>query len=177
MQFVNISTKSNCIGISKQLVELKWGEFQLENAIIIRKLQFADTEKLVEIWYNASVIAHSFISKEFWDLHKEELKNKYLPTAETWVAAQNGELLGFISLLGEYIGGLFVTPTKQRLGIGTKLLEQAKQVQRQLNVGVYSRNKGARQFYMKNGFTNVSEEVQPETGEIVIKMVLEKEYQ
>lgn len=138
--------------------------------MIIRKFQFADTEDLITIWYNASVIAHFFIPKEMWELHKADLRSKYLPNAETWVAEENGEILGFISLLEDYIGGLFVTPTKQGMGIGTKLLEQAKQVKRQLNVGVYNKNKHARNFYKKNGFTYVSEEVQPETDEIVINM-------
>jgi len=81
--------------------------------MIIRKFEQPETEELIEIWYNASVIAHSFIPKEIWESHKEELRNKYLPIAETWVAEENGILIGFISLLGNYIGGLFVAPTKQ----------------------------------------------------------------
>jgi len=139
--------------------------------MIIRKYKYTDTEELVEIWYNASVIAHSFIAKELWESHKEELRNKYLPNTETWVAEENGDLVGFISLLDNYIGGLFVAPGKQKAGIGTKLIEQAKQVRGQLNVGVYRKNIDAQKFYAKNGFAYVSEEIQPETGEIVINMV------
>ncbi|MCO1602527.1 GNAT family N-acetyltransferase [Desulfosporosinus nitroreducens] len=141
--------------------------------MIIRKFEHFDTEELVELWYNASVIAHSFIPKEMWESHKGELRNKYLPIAETWVAEESGLLIGFISILENYIGGLFVTPTKQGLGVGTKLIEQAKLENMQLKVGVYSKNIDARRFYTKNGFTYWSEEVQPETGEIVINMALD----
>jgi len=142
--------------------------------MIIRKFKNADTEKLVEIWYNASIIAHSFIPKEMWASHKDDLEKKYLPTAETWVAEENGELLGFISLLGNYIGGLFVSPTKQGKGIGTKLIEQTKLFKKQLTVGIYSKNEEARRFYEKNGFIYLDDEVQSETGEIVINMIFEK---
>lgn len=77
-----------------------------ENDIMkIRKFEHSDTEELVTIWYNASVIAHCFIPNEMWESHKEELRNKYLPIAETWVAEESGILIGFISLLGNYIGG------------------------------------------------------------------------
>ncbi|MDR3586361.1 MAG: GNAT family N-acetyltransferase [Desulfosporosinus sp.] len=68
--------------------------------------------------------------------------------------------------------GLFVAPTKQGLGVGTKLIEQARLEKVHLNVGVYYKNIDARRFYTRNGFTHLSEEVQLETGEIVINMTL-----
>lgn len=140
----------------------------------IRQYKDTDTEKLIEIWYNASVIAHSFIPPEMWESHKDDLRNKYFPQAETWVAEENGDLLGFISLMGSYIGGLFVNPAKQRVGIGTKLFEQVNKRKGQLYVGVYSKNSNARRFYLKHGFKYVNQEVQPETGEIVINLALEQ---
>jgi GNAT superfamily N-acetyltransferase len=141
--------------------------------MIIRKFEHSDTEKIVEIWYNASVIAHSFIPRDMWESHKVELKNKHLPIAETRVAEENGILIGFISLLDNYIGGLFVATTKQGKGVGTKLIEQARREKGHLNVGVYDKNINARRFYTKIGFRYISKEVQPETGEIVINMALD----
>jgi GNAT superfamily N-acetyltransferase len=140
--------------------------------LIIRKFEHSDTEKIIEIWYNVSVAAHSFIPKEIWESHKDELRDKYLPIAETWVAEENGNLIGFISLLDNYIGALFVAPKEQGKGVGTKLIEQARREKGHLKVGVYSKNIGARRFYKKNEFTYISEEVQPETGEVVINMAL-----
>ena len=143
--------------------------------MIIRNFRPDDSERLTEIWYNVSITAHSFIPSEMWDAHKEELRNKYLPSSETWVAEENSELLGFISVLGNYIGGLFIAENRQGMGIGTKLIEQVKLLKRQLYVGVYSKNEGARKFYGKNGFSYLNEEVQTETGEIIINMTYEKE--
>lgn len=142
--------------------------------MIIRKLMDSDIEELTEIWYKASIIAHNFIPKEMWESHKDELRYKYLPQAETYVAEHNNHLQGFISLLENYIGGLFVAPDKQGEGIGKSLLEQAKKMKRQLYVGVYSKNINAQKFYVNNGFKTVNQEVQEETGEMVINMVLEQ---
>jgi len=140
--------------------------------LIIRKFEHSDTEEIIELWYNVSLVAHSFIPKKMWEAQKEELRNKYLPIAETWVAEESGNLIGFISLLGNYIGALFVASREQGKGVGTKLIEQARQEKGYLNVGVYSKNIDARRFYEKNGFTYINEEVQPETGEVVINMTL-----
>jgi len=138
--------------------------------LIIRKFEHSDTEEIIELWYNVSLVAHSFIPKEIWESQKEELRNKYLQMAETWVAEENGNLIGFISLLGNYIGALFVVSKEQGKGVGTKLIERARQEKGHLNVGVYSKNVDARRFYEKNGFKYINEEVQPETGEVVINM-------
>lgn len=140
--------------------------------MIIRKFRDTDTEAIIRIWYEASIIAHSFVPKEMWEAYKEELRNKYLPIAQTWVAEEEDEILGFISLLGNYIGGLFIAPAKQGRGIGNKLLEQVKMIKGQLTVGVYSKNEKAKRFYRKNGFKYTGEEVQGETGEVVVNMEL-----
>lgn len=144
--------------------------------MIIRQFKSTDTKKLVDIWYNASIIAHSFVSSKIWASHKDELRNKYLPAAKTYVAEENGELVGFISLIDSYIGGLFIAPTKQGRGIGTRLIEQVKIENKQLRVGVFNKNEGARRFYERNGFKYLSEEVQMETREIVITMIFEKQH-
>lgn len=141
--------------------------------MIIRNFKHSDTEEIIEIWYKVSLIAHSFIPKETWESYKDELRNKYLPIVETWVAEENGNLIGFISILGNYIGALFITPKEQGKGVGTKLIEQARREKRHLNIGVYSKNIDAIKFYKKNGFIYLNKEVQPETGEVVINMALE----
>ncbi|AET69044.1 acetyltransferase [Desulfosporosinus orientis DSM 765] len=142
--------------------------------MLIRKFQVSDTEELVDIWYKASVIAHSFISAEMWEAHRDEVRNKYLPQSETWVAEEHGSLCGFIAKQGNYIGGLFIAPAQQGRGIGTTLMNQVKKDEETLQVGVYEKNLKAQKFYLKNGFTYSDTEIQEVTGEVVINMVWEK---
>lgn len=143
--------------------------------MLIRKFQEADTEDLVDLWFKASVIAHSFIPAEMWEAHKDEVRKKYLPQSETWVAEENGFLCGFIAKQENDIGGLFVAPAKQGRGIGTTLMNQVKKDEKILQVGVYEKNLKAQKFYLKNGFTYSDTEIQEETGEVVINMVWEQD--
>jgi len=142
--------------------------------IIIRKYEEKDREKLAEIWYEASRQNHSFISEELLIKQKGEVLSKYLPEAESWVAVGNDEVLGFISLLDKYIGGLFISPIHQRKGIGTLLIDKVKSEKGSLAVGVYEKNLPARKFYEKLGFKYVNKELQDETNEYVLNMVLNR---
>ncbi|SHN83086.1 GNAT family N-acetyltransferase [Desulfitobacterium chlororespirans] len=134
----------------------------------IRKFEPKDRDSVVEVWYKASIIAHDFISKEVWEAERTNIRDKYLSLAETWVTEEEGKVIGFISLVDQYIGGLFVEPSQQGMGAGTQLIQQAQEEKGHLTVGVYSKNSAARGFYRKHGFRKISEEFQPETGEIVI---------
>ncbi|CDX01440.1 Acetyltransferase, GNAT [Desulfitobacterium hafniense] len=136
--------------------------------IKIRKFEPKDRDSIVEIWYKASIIAHDFIPKEIWEAEKTTIRDQYLPLAETWVAEEEGKVIGFISLLDQYIGGLFVEPSQQGKGAGTQLIQRAQEEKGHLTVGVYSKNSAARGFYRKHGFRKTNEELQTETGEIVI---------
>ena len=127
--------------------------------MIIRPYQGVDEDELVKVWYDTTIIAHHFIAADIWSEHKQLLRNKYLPMAKTWVAEENSKLVGFISLLEDHIGGLFVLPQYQGQKIGTKLVEHAKRLRGNLSVDVYNKNEEARKFYEKLGFVYVEEQI------------------
>lgn len=105
---------------------------------------------------------------------RTDIREKYLPIAQTWVAEDEGNICGFISLLDNYIGGLFIHPNYQGRGIGAALINKASAEKSTLTVGVYAKNENARKFYEKVGFSFVDQELQEETGEIVLNMALDK---
>lgn len=139
---------------------------------MIREYRTSDQEEIIAVWLTTSVLAHPFVDAKMWELHTGELRNKYLPIAETWVYETDGKIVGFISLIGNYIGGLFVLPEWQGRGIGRQFVELAKSVRDNLSVGVYDKNKKAKAFYTCCGFVYESEEVQQETGEKVVNMIM-----
>ena len=62
-----------------------------------------------------------------------------------------------MALNGDYLDQLYVAVDAQRQGIGTRLLEKAKALSSDgLNLHTFQRNEGARAFYKKHGFTEVT---------------------
>ncbi len=116
---------------------------------MIRPYEEEDTEGVVEAWYQTSLIAHSFLSEPFFEEEKENLRNIFLPRAQTWVYEIEGRVGGFISLAGNEVGGIFIHPAWQRRGIGTALLDKAKSLQGVLELEVFEANTQGRSFYAK----------------------------
>lgn len=137
---------------------------------MIRNYRETDLEEMVRIWYDASVIAHSFMPASFWASHKSAMKEKYLPLAENYVFEPEGKVAGFISLVGEIVCALFVAPEVQGKGAGTTLLEHAKALKGRLSLKVYRENRKAILFYEKSGLRAAGEEVDEHTGCVQILM-------
>ena len=70
---------------------------------MIRKQQKKDIDEIVNIWYKSSSIAHPFLESEFVEKEKRDLRDIYIPNAETWVYEENNSVIGFISMLGNEI--------------------------------------------------------------------------
>ncbi|WP_322994206.1 GNAT family N-acetyltransferase [Castellaniella sp.] len=127
------------------------------NDIVIRPFATgADTQKLSLIWLEASLISHSFIGERRLLDQRALIEDKYLPNAETWVAQLNDQPAGFISLIDTFIGGIFVSPNRQGLGIGRQLIGHALNVKGELTLEVYTQNTQAMGFYKAQGFQEIS---------------------
>ncbi|MFV0513825.1 MAG: GNAT family N-acetyltransferase [Jhaorihella sp.] len=125
--------------------------------LVIRPFDAAtDLERLSTIWFEASVRAHPFIGETRLIEQRCLIEEEYLPKAETSVACLDGEAVGFISLLGSFIGGIFIAPDRQGLGIGRELIADALARKGELSLEVYTENEQAVRFYDRLGFQEVS---------------------
>ncbi|WCK16277.1 GNAT family N-acetyltransferase [Agrobacterium tumefaciens] len=116
----------------------------------------ADTQILSRIWLDASLLAHPFIGTQRLREQQRLIEDTYLALSETFVAAQAGDPVGFISLLDSFIGGLFVAPAQQGKGIGRRLIAHALDLKGELSLEVYTANEQAMRFYRSHGFLEVS---------------------
>lgn len=132
--------------------------------ITIRAYEAADLEKLSALWFEASLIAHAFIGEACLREQRVLVETVYLPGAETWVAVRGGEPAGFISLMEDFIGGLFVSPHHQGAGIGRRLVRYAVQLKGPLRLEVYTANTQAFAFYKALGFEELSRRAQDDQG-------------
>lgn len=132
--------------------------------VMIRAYRAADLEELSAIWFEASITAHAFVGEARLREQRLLIETVYLPNAETWVAIRDGEPAGFVSLLDDFIGGLFVSPRHQGAGIGRLLVSHALQLKRQLRLEVYTANSQAYAFYENLGFEEQSRRSEDDEG-------------
>ncbi len=126
---------------------------------MIRRYIGKDCEVLIALWSAASAIATPFLSDEFLAEERDNIRQIYLPTAESWVFETDGIVRGFISLLGHEVGGFFVHPKFQGCGIGRALMDHAVQLHGSLYLDVFSENAIGRRFYHRYGFRYESETI------------------
>ena len=131
---------------------------------MIRKYRDQDLDDLLAAWASAAAIAHPFLTQDFLALERENIPNLYLPNAETWVFEDEGRVVGFVALLGNEVGAIFVHPNQQRRGVGRQLMDKAKELRGELIVEVFKANSIGRAFYAKYGFESVAEKVHEQTG-------------
>ncbi len=131
---------------------------------MIREYRPEDLPTVMDVWESAFVEAHPFLDQAFIDEERRVIPSLYMPRAETWVFETEGRIVGFISLLGHEVGGLFVAPAYQRRGIGRRLIEHARQRRGELVLEVFEQNTHARAFYEAEGFVLENQSTHEETG-------------
>lgn len=137
---------------------------------MIRTYKSEDLSALMDIWYQASTLAHPFLEDDFVEQVKKDMAEKYLPNSEILVFEQDLTITGFIAMFGNEIGGLFVHPTHHSKGIGTQLVKEVQQNMPLLEVEVFSENSIGRSFYDKYGFITLKEYTHEPTNRLVLRM-------
>lgn len=137
---------------------------------MIRKHEEKDLEAVLDVWYQASTLAHPFLDSEFVEKVKKDMRELYIPNSETWVFEENGVVIGFISMMGNEIGGLFVLPDQHSKGVGTQLVNFIAESHEELEVEVFKENNIGRVFYDKYGFELLEEQYNEESGQQVLRL-------
>ncbi len=143
--------------------------------IRIQKLSDNDLDEIIEIWYEVSIKAHDFITDNYWKENKSLMKEKYIPISETYVAKNENTLMGFISMIDEYLAAIFIKTEMQGLGIGSELINYVKEIRDRIQLKVYKKNLKSINFYKNNGFKIISDIIDNDTEESEYIMEWEKE--
>ena len=139
---------------------------------MIRPYKSSDLENLLSAWAAASTVAHPFLTEEFLERERHEIASVHLPQAETWVWDDDGRVVGFVSLVGNEVGALFVDPPFHGRGIGKALMDRARASHEELEVEVFKANVKARAFYERYGFELLEERTHGPTGLPLLRMRL-----
>jgi putative acetyltransferase len=139
---------------------------------MIRAYEARDLSELLEVWYSASQVTHAFLDEAFFEQERQNIVNLYLPNTETWVYERDGVVVGFIALIGNEVGAIFVHARFQRQGIGRALMDKARGMRDVLELDVFKANLVGRRFYEKYGFRQVAEHRHEETGFMLLRLRL-----
>jgi ribosomal protein S18 acetylase RimI-like enzyme len=132
----------------------------------IRRARPEDLEAAVGVWERAR-----------WDLQQQRLRERTNYTHEdnlrhfgdvvmrdnqVWLAVEDDRVVGLLALGEHKVDQLHVEPGSQGRGIGTALLDRAKELAPEgLTLFTHQRNERARAFYERRGFRAVEFGVSP----------------
>jgi putative acetyltransferase len=139
---------------------------------VIRPYRESDLDDVLDVWHEASLIAHSFLDEEFLATEREEIAEHWLPIAETIVCENEGCVVGFLALIGNEVGAVFVRPAHQRNGIGRALMDRAQMSRSFLELDVFEANANGRRFYEAYGFEQVGRHLHLPTGHTELRLRL-----
>jgi ribosomal protein S18 acetylase RimI-like enzyme len=78
------------------------------------------------------------------------------PSFEVWVFESAGEMVALMILSEEWIEQLHVHPDWTGRGLGSRLVDLAKQRRPSLDLWTFESNDGAKRFYERHGFVGVA---------------------
>jgi ribosomal protein S18 acetylase RimI-like enzyme len=120
----------------------------------IRPYTDADLDNVVALWYQSwSDAFSSLIHPQPFEQWKSRFQNDYSQQGNTWVATSQDRVVGFVVVNDRVISQIFVEVEMQGSGIGTELLNHAKNLYPSgLRLTTLQQNEQARRFYEKHGF-------------------------
>lgn len=132
--------------------------------LILRPYVAVDRDACLAIWRAASEAGHPFLTRADLDADQVLVRDIYLAKAAITLACDGEEPVGFIALIDDFIGGLFVQPAWHRRGVGRLLVNAASRQVGPLKVEVYAANTNAIRFYEVSGFVPTTERATDDRG-------------
>ena len=114
----------------------------------------------------------TFLDESFFDAELVAIEKTWMAVAETWVYEDEERVVGFIALIGDEVGAIFVYPEMQGHGVGRALMDHARGLRDKLELNVFKQNEKGRRFYDRYGFRFVSEHVNEQTGRPELRLEL-----
>jgi len=132
----------------------------------IRRAGPEDLEDAVGVWERARWDAQQpWFRERMKCSHEDNLRHfreVVMRNNEVWLAVEDNERVGFLAIGDHEVDQLHVDPRCQGRGVGTALLDRAKELAPQgLTLFTHQRNERARAFYERRGFRAVQFGVSP----------------
>ena len=125
----------------------------------VRRLEREQFAAAVDVWVRARWDAQPWLEERMGYTDEQNLaffRDVICVEFQVWIAAEGATVLGLIALKNNEIDRLYVAPEFQRRGIGSALLDKARELSPEwLGLFTHQRNEKARRFYEARGFSAV----------------------
>jgi putative acetyltransferase len=142
-------------------------------SFILRPYVPTDEAAAIELWRRTWQQAYPIIDfDQRLDWWRQRWREEILPTATIVVAEQEGELVGFVTMMPDgYLDQIVVAPENWSSGMAEALLGEAKQLAPGgIALHVNKDNRRAVRFYEKHGFIIQGDDRNQLSGRPVYKM-------
>ena len=129
---------------------------------MIRKFQPDDTKRVMDIWLNSNIEAHSFVPKDYWISNYSFVQDQLIQ-ANIYIYEQDNIIKGFVGMTDNYMAGIFVDKNFRSMGIGKMLIDYIKEIYPSFYLNVYKENRRAVDFYKRERLNIISEETDIDT--------------
>lgn len=133
--------------------------------MIIRAMTEAEQDSVADLWHRAGQVAYPYLPA--WrtmtaELARQVFREHIATHCRIYVVEREAVIAGYLALNGSYLDRLYIDPRNQRQGLGSALLEHARQLSPQgLELHTHQQNTAARRFYEGHGFRAVRFGVSP----------------
>jgi GNAT superfamily N-acetyltransferase len=129
---------------------------------LIRLYQSKDELAVVEVWHRAGRTAFPTWQTFTLEQARAVFHKVILAHCDIWVGTRDERIVAYLAMKGSYLDRLFVDPSEQRQGWGTRFINFAKQRSPNgLELHTHQENQAARALYEKHGFVAVKFGVSP----------------
>jgi GNAT superfamily N-acetyltransferase len=124
----------------------------------LRRGRLDDSVEIAEVWLRSRKATVPAIPPP---VHSDEevrawFQEVVLPNREVWVAQAGGNIIALLVLNGDWVDQLYVEPTWTGNGVGSRLLDMAKEQRpTALKLWTFQANVAARRFYERQGFVAI----------------------
>ena len=133
--------------------------------IHIRRYLPVDLDQVVEIWHACKRQAFPYVSVQqayTIDDDRTHFRDVISQESQVLLAEKDGKILGLMAIHDDLIDQLFIKVDEQRKGIGSQLVEKAKELSPDgLRAYTFQKNIAARSFFGRQGFKVVRSGVSP----------------
>jgi GNAT superfamily N-acetyltransferase len=126
--------------------------------VLIRPMEPADTDEAAAVWWRSR---HAPGSQVPASIHTEDgvrtwFADVLLPDGQTWIASDDDRIIAVLTLDGDDLDQLYVDPDAAGQGIGSMLVDLAKDLRPGgLALWTFQTNLRAQEFYRRHGFAEV----------------------